>query len=90
MNYPASFIDRRQKREPSPRKESSDLNFMHQRRPASSTPNKIYKPLTNAAKNKPIIQEEKVGVPPKGFKSSTYTLTTTPLEHRTFLVSHTV
>ena len=88
MNYPASFIDRRSKREPSPRIENKDLSFMHQRRPASSTPNKIYKPLTNAGKNQPIIQEEKVGVPPKGFKASTYTLTTTPLEHRTFLVGY--
>lgn len=87
MNYPTHFVDRRQKREPSPKDDNYNLSYMHQQRPQAAMNNtQIYKPLSSVAKNKPITREEKVGSPPKGFKSSTYTLTTTPFADRAFLV----
>jgi len=85
MNYPSYLVDKRQKREPSPRGETFDLSFIHQQRTnVSST--QLYKPFTSVSKDKPITRKEGVGSPPKGFKSSVYTLTTTPLDNRKFLV----
>lgn len=87
MNYPSYLVDKRQKREVSPRQQSPDLSYIHQKRSVSPTHNsKIYKPFTSTSKNMPITRKEDVGSPPKGYKSSTYTLTTTPLESRTYLV----
>ncbi len=87
MNYPSHLVDKRQKREPSPKEESADLSFIHQKRPvASAKSNQIYKPISNISKDKSITRQEGVGSPPKGFKGSTYTLSTTPLDDRTFLV----
>jgi len=87
MNYPTHLVDKRHKREPSPKDEPADLSFIHQKRPISSNKsNQIYKPISNISKDKSITRQEGVGSPPKGFKASVYTLSTTPMEDRTFLV----
>jgi len=86
MNYPTHLVDKRHKREPSPKDEPADLSFIHQKRPISSNKsNQIYKPISNISKDKSITRQEGVGSPPKGFKASVYTLSTTPMEDRTFL-----
>lgn len=84
MNYPSHLVDKRQKREPSPIKETQDLSFIHQQRINTSN-TQIYKPFSSVSKDKPITRQEGVGSPPKGFKASVYTLTTTPLDNRVFL-----
>lgn len=85
MNYPTHLVDKKQKREPSPREETFDLSFIHQQRTNISL-TQLYKPFTSFSKDKPITRKEGVGSPPKGFKASVYTLTTTPFENRKFLV----
>ena len=89
MNYPSHLVDKRHKREPSPKDEPADLSFIHQKRPISSAKNtQIYKPISNISKDKSVTRQEGVGSPPKGFKASVYTLATTPMEDRTFLVRY--
>jgi hypothetical protein len=87
MNYPSVLVNQRTRKEPSPKDyESMDLSYMHQKRPDSGlNQSKIYKPLSSASKNRSPVREEKLGSPPKGYKSSAYTLTTTPQLDRSII-----
>lgn len=88
MNYPTVLINQKTRREPSPKNyDSTELSYIHQKRPISGVSNtSLYKPFTNASKNKSPVRQEKLGSPPKGYKNSMYVLTTTPFLDRSIIV----
>jgi hypothetical protein len=89
MNYPTVLINQRTRREPSPKNYgATELSYVHQKRPISGIQNSsnLYQPFTSVSRNESPIKKDRLGSPPKGYKSSTYVLTTTPMLDRSTIV----
>src|SRR4051812_47383472 len=90
MNYPSVLVNQRLRKGPDFKDEECNLQFLHQQRPRSSTSGssagRLYKPLTNTSKNRSPSPIEKIASPPKGFKTSTHTLTTTGGQQKAVIV----
>ncbi|EGR27769.1 hypothetical protein IMG5_189420 [Ichthyophthirius multifiliis] len=91
MNYPRVLKNPLYMPTPQPREDPTHLDYLYQVRMKQDIETKfiIKKPFQNLKKiNKPII-EEKIGVPPDGFKNSNLSLTTVKRDARQKIIEET-
>lgn len=88
MNYPKVLINQRLRSGPDPLPDKYNLPFIHQeKKGTAANTDQLYKPATKICEGKAPAPKFKIGLPPKGFKASGLTLTTTKREDKVKIVN---